>query len=73
MGQIPHPQLRYGNPRCYPVAVNFDAVAPGFWLHSDVKFHAKCLLNRHEPVLVHFHDLDHLRGHAEFKFLYFVH
>ena len=72
MGEIPHPQLRCGAPRCYPVAVDFDAVAPGLGLHSDIEFHAKRLLNRREPVLVHFHDLDHLRAHAEFEFLYFV-
>ena len=73
MGEMPHPQLRCGDQRCYPVAVNLDAVALGLWLHSDVEFHAKRLLNRREPVLVHFHDLDHLRGHAEFKLLHFIH
>ena len=69
----PTPQLRRADLRCYPVAVNLDAVAPGLGLHSGVEFHALCPLNRREPVLVHFHDLDHLRGHAEFEFLHFVH
>ena len=64
MGEIPHPQLRCGDPRCYPVAVNLDAIASGLWLHSNVEFYAKRLLNRREPVLVHVHDLDHLRAHA---------
>ena len=65
----PTPQLR----RSDPVAVDLDAVTSGLRLHSDVEFHAKRLLNRREPVLVHFHDLDHLRGHAEFEFFHFIH
>ncbi len=73
MGEIPHPQLRCGDPRCYPVAIDFDSAVPGLWLHSDVEFHALCPLNRREPVLVHVHDLDHLRAHAEFEFLHLIH
>ena len=53
--------------------IGLDAVAPGLGLHSDIEFHALHLLNRREPVPVHFHDLDHLCGHAEFEFLHFVH
>ena len=64
----PTPQLR----RSDPVAVDLDAVTSGFRLHSDVEFHALRLLNRREPVPVHFHDLDHLRAHAEFEFLHFI-
>ena len=73
MGEIPHPQLRCGNPRCYPGAIDLDTVAPSDRLYPDIELHALRLLNRREPVLVHVHDLDHLRGHAEFEFLHFVH
>ncbi len=73
MGEAPTPQLRRSDPCCYSVAIDFDAVAPSLRLYSDVEFHAKRLLNRREPVLVHFHDLDHLRGHAEFEFFHFIH
>ena len=65
----PTPQLRCSD----PIAVDLDAVAPGLGLHSDVEIHVLRLLNRREPVLVHFHDLDHLRGHAEFEFFHFIH
>ena len=59
--------------RSYFVAVDFDAVASGLRLHSDIKFHAKRLLNRREPVLVHFYDLDHLLfyAHARVRVLLF--